>query len=247
MNQADFAEALLRADGVPTGLVAANGSDPLARMAVYRNNRVVTWRAALAAQFPVIHQLLGATFFAGVADEFCRHYPPKTPIFAEYGDVFADFLADFAPVADIPYLADVVRLEYQRVQTGHAADSQGIDPANWAAWLQDPERLTSARLVLQPGLAVLVSDYAVYDIWVAHHHDDVDWAAIDAKKPQSVLIWRQDWRVVVEPVAINTVHAITALQSPMRLGETLTKEFDWQQVLALLLERHLVINVEETC
>ena len=244
MKQADFARALI--DGGPVlGLVAANGSDPMARLAVYRNNLVMTWRGALGDQFPVVRQLVGDEFFAGLADEFCALYPPNHPVMARYGDMFADFIADFAPVGDLPYLADVARLEYQYITTGHAADSIAIDPLAWAGWLQDPERLGVSRLQFQAGLAVQKSPYAIFDIWAAHHRDDVDWAAIAVYRGQSVVIWRQEWRVMIEAIADDWADAITALQAPACLGETMALPFDWQPILAFLLERKLVCGVDD--
>ena len=53
-NEARFAAALLDSrQGCPAGLRTWNGSDPAARLAVYRNNVVSSLIDALADTFPV--------------------------------------------------------------------------------------------------------------------------------------------------------------------------------------------------
>jgi uncharacterized protein (UPF0276 family) len=91
-----FAETLLdpRAP-IPAGLRTWNGSDPARRFDVHRNNVVTSLTAALAATFPVVLELVGADFFQAMAREFVRAAPPASPVLAEYGEAFADFVAGF--------------------------------------------------------------------------------------------------------------------------------------------------------
>ena len=72
-SQAAFAAALLYpARPCPPGLHAWNGSDPAARLAVYRNNVVSSLIDALADTFPVVQQLVGEEFFRAMAGVFAR-------------------------------------------------------------------------------------------------------------------------------------------------------------------------------
>ena len=119
--QSDFAAALLDPDvAAPDGLVAWNGSDPAHRFAVYRNNVTSALSDVLADSFPVTQQLVGEAFFRALAQVFVRAHPPRTRVLAHYGHELPEFVAQFPPAAGLPYLADVARLEWQRLQALHA-------------------------------------------------------------------------------------------------------------------------------
>jgi len=123
-TQHAFASALLDpARPVPSGLATWNGSDPVARFAVYRNNVVVSLVAALADTFPVVRELVGEEFFTAMARLYVAEQPPLSPVLAHYGDGFADWVVQFEPAAAVPCLADMARLERARVRAYHAADA----------------------------------------------------------------------------------------------------------------------------
>lgn len=239
--QAEFAAALLDPGKSLSGLVTPNGSDPMVRFGVYRNNSVMTWRKALADQFPVCRQLVGDDFFTVMSDLYMQQYPPTSPIMYQFGAHMADFIAGFAPAATVAYLSDVARLEYQRIQLAHAADSTGIAPDIWAVWLHQPDLLVASVLILSPAICIIDSDYAILDIWAAHQDTETDWSRISVTKPQSVLVWRQDWRLITEAIDRSLSEAIRLLQTEMPLGEILAQDhYDWQQILAFLMERRLI-------
>ena len=160
-----FAHALLRPDApCPAGLRAWNGSDPVKRYAVYRNNVVVSLVDALADSHPVTQALVGEAFFRAMAGEFARRSPPRSPVLAWYGEGFADFVADFPPAAGLPYLADLARLEWLRVEAWHAADADPLPLAEVAALLADEAALPNLRVTLHPALRVLRSAHPVVSL-----------------------------------------------------------------------------------
>ncbi len=66
--QREFAAALLDpAAPVPSPLRRNGGKAPQKRFAVHRNNMIASLVAALAARFPVVHQLVGDEFFRAMA------------------------------------------------------------------------------------------------------------------------------------------------------------------------------------
>jgi hypothetical protein len=172
---AAFAEALLaREFKCPPGLRTWNGSDPVQRFAVYRNNVVVSLIDALADTYPVVQQLVGEEFFRAMAREFALDHPPASPVMAYYGEGFAEFVAGFPPAAALSYLADVARLEYFYVQVYHAADEA-------------------------PAVRVLHSRYAVASLWAAHQAEDIDaaLARVDPDVGESALVLRAGLDVLV--------------------------------------------------
>ena len=120
VSQGAFAAALLDAAlPVPAGLVVWNGSDPTVRLAIHRNNVIISLVDALGETFAVVRQLVGAEFFAAMARCYVADQPPRSPVLAEYGESFAVWLAGFEPVRTVPYLTDMARLEFARVRAFH--------------------------------------------------------------------------------------------------------------------------------
>ena len=198
--QAAFAAALINPQAdCPPGLVSWNGSDPAQRFAVYRNNALASRVGALADTFPVVQHMVGEAFFRAMAAGFVRAFPPTSPVLVNYGEGFAQYIADFAPASGLPYLADLARLEWSYVQSFHAADAAALPLAEWAALLADEARLARVCFRLQPSLCVLQSAYAVHSLWAAHQHAETQMAlqSINPLQPESVLLLRQELAVEV--------------------------------------------------
>lgn len=163
---AGFAAALLDPGAArPEGLVGPGGAAAGRRFDVYRNNVAVSLRAALGAGFPALRKLLGADFFDAMAGLFLRAHPPGSPVLALWGDDLPGFLAAFPPVAHLPYLPDVARLELALRRAYHAADAAPLATAALAAL--PPDRLARLRFTLAPAVQLLRSDWPVLSIWRA--------------------------------------------------------------------------------
>lgn len=218
-QQAELAAALLDPTRpCPGGLKTWNGSDPAARLAVYRNNVVVSLVDALGETFPVVQALVGKEFFRAMARLHVRAAPPRTRILAHYGADFPAFVAGFAPAADLPYLADVARLEWLRVRACHAADVPVADSAALAALLGNPEHLPGLRLVLQPALALLRSPFAVVSLWAAHQ-GALDIARVDPGHAENALVLRHGLEVEVIGLAPGETLFVARLQEGASLGQ----------------------------
>src|ERR1700737_734497 len=132
----DFARALRDPDlVVPRGVTSHNSDAPRERFAVYRNNVMVGLVGALEARFPATRKIVGEDFFKGAAQLFAATQPPRSPLMMFYGDAFPAFLAGFEPAREVPYLADVARLEAARTRACHAADAKPLTPAGPPAGL----------------------------------------------------------------------------------------------------------------
>ena len=126
--QAKFAASLLDSQiRIPDAVVSHTSTVPVRRFNVYRNNVASSLIDVLQAYFPVVTRLVGEEFFRAMARVFIVQQPPRSPILSRYGGGFADFIADFEPTADVPYLADVARLEWLVLRAYHAVD---LSPLN---------------------------------------------------------------------------------------------------------------------
>lgn len=157
-----FAAALRGADPAP-GLFAGPQDDIARRLAVYRNNVAVSLSDALSRRFPVVERLVGPAFFGPLARAFIATDLPQSPVLADWGAGFGDFLDGFPPLARWPFLGDVARIEHARGQAFHAADATPITGTVLAQ--ADP---ASLRLALHPSVRVLSLAHPAVSIWTAN-------------------------------------------------------------------------------
>lgn len=248
---ASFAGALLDPHlPVPAGLRAWNGSDPSARLAVYRNNVVSSLVDALAETFPVVQQLVGTEFFRAMAVLFVRQATPRSRVLAHYGQGFPSFVADFEPARGLPYLADVARLEIARVAAYHAADADPVSDESVAFALTSGDQMGELKLVLHPSVSTLDSRHAVVTLWAAHQVDDgAEIASVNVDVPESALVLRAGLDVLVLREPAGAVAFVEALRAGLDLGEAAARAlaaapaFDLTAVLSQLLAHGAVCSL----
>lgn len=157
----------------------ARAGDPRVRFDVHRNTVMSSLVRALAEGFPAVERLVGTAFFAAMAVEFARAQPPAHPVLLAWGAGFAAFLEGFAPVAHLPYLADVARLDGLRRRAWHAADVGALSAESLAG--ANPESLAKCRIALHPSVGVLGSPHPARTLWAAQNGEEapapIDWIA----------------------------------------------------------------------
>lgn len=189
--QAAFRRGVL--EGVATAIlpalhtVAGPGADH--RLAIHRNNTYASLVEVLRAAHPVVCRLVGTDFFAAAARRFIRDQPPTAPQLSAYGGGFAAFLEDFPPARAVPYLPDVARLEWARLEAHFAADAPPLEPSALAA--MPPERCPDLVLELHPSVRLVASPYPIQRIWAANQPERATVPRIDLEAGgQAVLVRR---------------------------------------------------------
>lgn len=235
-----FVPALLNPSAeVPDGLTDGTGHKAGRRFDVYRNNVTVGLTDALAAGFPVIQKLVGEAFFRAMAVEFLRAHPPAMPVLTFWGEDFPGFLHSFKPVAHLPYLADVARLEYALREAYHAADATPVAPDALAT----PD-LVSARLRLAPATRLVASRFPIHAIW--RFNTDPTAPPVSGSA-QTVLVARPDWDPwprLIAPDAALFIAALLAGESFGTAAEAAGESHDLAATLTLLLDTKSIIVVE---
>ncbi len=163
------------------------------RLAVYRNNVRHALLGVLEAAFPVIQQLIGAECFTATALAFVAKRPPRRPALYGYGRDLPAFLAEFQPLAELPWLVDVARLEWARNEALFAAGREPLTPARLAA--VPVADLPGLRLVLHPSARLLESPWPIHAIWDVHQPAGGPLEAVDLGQAETVLVWRRDGTV----------------------------------------------------
>lgn len=246
-DQAGFAAALFDPALTPSSLKTWNGSDPAQRFGVYRNNVIVSLVDALADTFPSTQAVVGERFFRAMARASLAQNLPDTPVLADFGKHFPDFVAAFAPAASLPYLADLARLEFARVEAFHAADAATLGVEDLAPLLADPQRLPRLRLDLHPSLRLLSSVHPIVDLWAANAADR-DFHLIDWACAQTALVLRNDLEVEVFSLSEDDATFIAALLAGRPLGEAAAQvsreNFDFSPALGLLLRAKALCGID---
>jgi hypothetical protein len=245
--QQDFAAALLDAElPVPHGVTAHNGTPHARRFAVYRNNVVTGLIRAIKTRFPATERTVGDEFFAAMAHVFVTAQPPRSPLLMVYGDDFPEFIAGFPPAAEIPYLADVARIEAARTRAYHAADADPMDPARLQSIA--PDALADMRVTLHPSAEIVRSAHPVVTLW-AMNSGELEPAPIEDWRAQDALVLRPGLDVEVRQLPAGGAAFLAALAQGATLAAAAEaaladdEHFDLVANLAGLIGSGLVTDV----
>lgn len=240
-TQRAFAAAVRDRAAVVRAAALFAGDDALAerRIAVYRRNAVSAAAQALAAAFPVTAQVVGDEFFEGMARRYWEAHPSTSGDLNDYGAAFATFVAGFAPAAELPYLPDLIRLEWLVHRAYCAADAERLDPAALAQFTADDQPNLSFTFL--PGTALLQSDYPIGRIWHLHQNETTGAFELDWSRGDAVLIHRRGYVVEVELIERGAAALYQSLQDGLGLGAAAEAalatqpESDLTQILAHLI------------
>ena len=235
-----FAEALANADteashGALAELVAQPG------FAVYRNTVMRGCIDALQANYPAVTRLVGEPWFRAAAAVFVRRHPPDKPSLVAYGEGFPEFLEEFPPAAELPYLSGVARLDRFWTEAHVAADDTRLQAAEIGSL--DGEERTRARLRLHASARWRAfPELPIYSIWRGNRGEA-------SAKELTDLVWRGEGALLARPegsvdaVRIDAAECafLDACGRGSRLGEAglAALAADAEQDLSALLARLL--------
>ncbi len=208
---------------VPVGpLAPVTGSEAqiAAGLAVYRNNVRAAYLRVLADAFPVVQRLVGEEFFRYLAHEYFHAQPPRSPIVARYGDALPDFLGRFEPVAHLPYLADVARLEIAWLGAYHAAEDQSLSGEKIFAALG--ENQDCARFAVHPSMRLISSSFPVHTIWLHNRNEDPAPLRLGVAG-ERVLLIRPARKVEASAISHGLHAALQAISDGAHLGEAMDR------------------------
>lgn len=183
-------------------------------VAVYRNTTLHGTVEALRSNYPVTEQILGSEMFAQVAVDFAATYPPHSPVLALYGEEFAQWLTRQDWVGDLPYLADVARVEWLHIRALFAPD----EPSSVRR--QNDRPLSTLRL--HPSAQFTWLSTPAMSIWLAHQRPTESEIAPEWK-PEGALYVRPSPFVMH---ALRIGRAAHRMLSGIRLGETISATRD---------------------
>ena len=95
-------------------LAAETATDPKSspRIAIHRDNALISLAEVLKAAYPVVCRVAGEGFFRHAARDYVRAHPPRGPQLWAYGGKFEKFLERYEPAQPLRFLPDLARLEW---------------------------------------------------------------------------------------------------------------------------------------
>jgi hypothetical protein len=180
------------------------------RFNVYRNNVAASLSDALATGFPSSRGSSARSSSAPWPASSCAPTRPGDPRLQLWGGKFPGFLARFEPVAHLPYLPDMARLELGLRQSYHAADATPLPIAG-----RDPAEVLALKPRLAPATLILRSRFPILTIWqknTGRPDLEIAW------HPEDVLITRPGLRPRGRSAPRRRPHARPSPQGPPDAG-----------------------------
>ena len=258
-RQALLISTLLRQRDAAALASQTRHSERFARgFAAYRANAGALAERALAAAYPVVQQLIGEDSFAALARDHWQHQPPQRGDIAQWGNSLAAFVAAAPTLADEPYLADVARLEWAIHEAASATDDDAA-PYGFEA-LQNESSWPGLRLLPRAGTQLIVSAHPIQAIVDAHTDGaagaataasaataisadrfDAVRTAFAAGTAQSVLVWRDGWKVrhaVVPHATLRFTQSVLRGDGLLKALKDSGDEFDFEGWLIDALQKN---------
>jgi hypothetical protein len=236
-TQRTIAAALRQAGQANRALVLFVGDEGLVtrRLAIYRGNVLAAITKALKAAFPVSHAVVGEEFFDALAGAYWRFAPSMSGDLHDYGRSLADFVASFEPARELPYLPDLLRLEWFVHRAYSAPDESRLEAGELAA--VPIQAQAGLRLGLLPGTALIESIYPIVSIWTIHQpgYDgkfEVDWSA--GERALIARPYRQVTVTALRPSAFalyQAFHRGDTLDEALQCAQSAEQDCDLVQVI----------------
>ena len=199
--------------------------------AVYRNTVTRGIVEALRSAFPTIDLLLGPEMFTLVALDFGTVCPPASPVLSDYGADFPSFLSAQPWTGELPYLAEVARLDWLWLESFIAPDAPTGHPASDS----------TARVRLHPATRFIWLATPAMTIWQAHRGADPIEELMPDWRAEGALFIRPGLGVIAAPICAVRHHLLRLCQAAPTIDDCLAtmRAIFPAEDAAALLRRHM--------
>lgn len=239
--QKDFAAAVRYQHDAVLQQVESKRFLPDQVMQIYRNNFVLSCCEALAATYKLTLLAVGEEFFNAVARAFVLAEPPRSGDIMQYGDRFAQFLADCPQLEAMPYIPALAELEWLIEQTAGMQMAEGDFPF---AALSDvnPAAYDNTFLLLRPQLQLFASDYNVAALYPMLQAGEVE--AFEQQQPSYLLLCKQvDFSVSLTSISAPLLGFLQACQDGKSLA-AIAESWDIASLLPQALAGQYFVGFE---
>jgi len=214
---------------------------PQSGPAVCRGDELADLIEVVSARFPIARRLVGEASFDAVLRAFAAVEPPGSPVLADYGDAFPQFLRRLGRDACINYIADIAELEAGLGKAYRAADAEAVPAGTFA----ETESLADLRLSLHPSVVLVQSRFPIVSVWRASQN--IGDTPLREWRAEAALVARPQLDVEVRCLPPGGFGFLTQLSRGSTIARSAeaaaheTPDFDLDANLSLLLDANIVI------
>lgn len=181
------------------------------RLAVYHQAYRLRLAEALAADFPVLHSLLGEAGFERLTAAYIAAQPSHSFTLRDFGAALPGFLGHHAPYRRRPWLKAAAAFEWTLLAAFDAADALPLTAADLAA--VPAEQFARLRFRFQPALRLLRLAWNVPAAWRAVQTGASAPAPERLPAATCCLVWRREERVYFRTLPGDEAALLKALRS----------------------------------
>jgi hypothetical protein len=157
------------------------------RLRIYQEMYRARLVDVLREDFPRVIATLGDASFEALATPYLAAHPSMHPSVRYVGERFADWVG--GATSDLPFLADLARLEWARVEVFDAADAEPLRLADLQVIAAEQWPALALRAI--PACRLLRCAWPAHEIWAApdrrHPGEPPPWAP----RPVTIRVWRE--------------------------------------------------------
>jgi hypothetical protein len=184
---------------------------PEERLNIYAQMYYARLIEVLREDFPRVAAVLGCERFDRLVRAYLAHHPSTHPSLRYLGRHFAAFLAAWPEAVALPFLSDLARLEWARLEVFDAPDIEPLRVEHLHGF--SPDEWPSLKFQLIPAFHALQSDWPVHEIWAAATDETSADRSCERREKTAVRTWRGGFAVYHSKMDATEQAALTAVQA----------------------------------
>lgn len=216
---------------------------------VYAEGYVARLSEALAEVYETVRHLLDKEAFVELTKLYLQHFPSHHYNINRIGKNLPGFIGTTRFSEQFPFLPDLATFELAVDSAFHAFDQAPFDPAVLATLTE--EDWEKMRVVFQPSVNVVGSEWPILDIWNARKTPFSEMNIELAGRSQNILVYRKGFDVCCEVIEKEQKELVQHLQEGGALGKvcmdlaeaTHSEELPLERWFSLWTEQGIIASV----
>ena len=189
------------------------------RLWIYQNNSFAAVQDYMAEVYPAVQGVVGADYFRQMVQLHLQKTPPSSGNINDYGERFIAVLDELPELNQLPYLSDLIQLQWLEHLAYFSEDIEPIAPSEY-----QQEDLLGLPLLIHPELAVFRSNYPILDIREQSLPEYAGEVGVELTVESSIIaVTKRHQKVVVEPIISETQQLIEAIKKSENLLQAIAR------------------------
>ena len=216
------------------------------RLKVYQDSVLNGLVNAAMAVLPMTQQLLGERFLRQTVRAFVVENLPTQGNLNLYGEGFSDFVREYEPTKNYPYLADFTHLEWLWEKAYYASDDQALDVNELAQVAED--QLPHLRFEFRQSFALLKSMHPldeIVDVCRAQMDKSDQDQKILSHRGVHLIVFRPELAVELLVITGDEFEFLSALYAQKNMQEAVERlhQLNFDEDLAAVFQKFLQLGI----